>query len=103
MPNGQFADSTRSQRLPRNWAEIRAEVFRIHGHICHVCREDGAYEVDHVKAGDDHSGPNLLPIHGRLSAQRCHVYKSSSEGGQARAAKQGRRQRPAEKHPGLRD
>ncbi|MEV8637776.1 hypothetical protein AB0395_39630 [Streptosporangium sp. NPDC051023] len=104
MANGQWANSTRNLRLPSDWnSRRRPEVFRVYGDICHVCCEPGADEVDHLKPGDDHRIENLRPIHGRNTPQRCHLYKSSSEGGRAKAAKQGHRQRPAEKHPGLRD
>ncbi len=102
MPNGQWADSTRAQRLPADWPQRRAECFAIWGDLCHLCGEPGADEVDHVNRGDDHSPANLRPVHGRRTPQRCHQYKSSAEGGHAKAAKQGRRQRPPERHPGLR-
>ncbi len=102
MPNGQWAGSTRKERLPADWPQLRAECFRIWGDICHLCGQAGADEVDHVDQGDDHSQANLRPVHGRRTLQRCHVHKSSAEGGRAKAAKQGRRQRPAEPHPGLR-
>lgn len=102
MPNGQWAGHDRAARLPDDWDTIRADVFATWGHVCHVCGEDGAYDVDHVIAGDNHDPANLRPIHGQYTRQRCHVYKSSSEGGKALWANRPRRQRPAERHPGMR-
>ncbi len=102
MPNGQWKSSDRADRLPPDWQARRAEVFRIHGDICHVCGLPGADEIDHVIAGDDHRIEALRPIHGRRTPQRCHVYKSSAEGGRAAQAKKPKRQRDPEPHPGLR-
>lgn len=103
MPNGQWKGSTRKSRLPANWnTELRPETFAVYGDICHVCGQPGADEVDHVNAGDDHSLANRRPIHGPDTPQRCHVYKSSAEGGKAMRAKQPKRTRPPEPHPGLR-
>jgi hypothetical protein len=102
MPNGQWAGSNRAARLPPDWRDRRAEVFRIHGDICHMCGQSGADEIDHLVAGDDHRIEALAPIHGRRTVQRCHVRKSSSEGGKAAQARKPKRQRPPEPHPGLR-
>jgi 5-methylcytosine-specific restriction endonuclease McrA len=103
MPNGQWAGSTRRARLPSNWyTELVPETFAVFGGICHVCGEPGADQVDHVIAGDDHSLANRRPIHGPNTPQRCHVYKSSAEGGRAAQARKPKRQRPPEPHPGLR-
>lgn len=98
MPNGQWVNSRRADRLPRDWrTQIRPEVFRIYGDICHVCHRPGANDVDHLEAGDNHAIENLRPIH-RFP---CHARKSSAEGGRAAQAKRPKRQRPAEAHPGL--
>jgi hypothetical protein len=88
--------------LPSDWPERRAECFRVYGDICHVCGEPGSTDVDHTGDRDDHRIEVLRPIHGIRTAQRCHVYKSSAEGGRAKADKQGRMKRPQERHPGLR-
>lgn len=101
MANSQWAGHRRQDRLPSNWSELRAECFRIWGDICYVCGLPGADEVDHVEQGDRHILDNLRPVHGWRTPQRCHVRKSSAEGGRAKADKQGRRQRPRERHPGL--
>lgn len=103
MPNGQWAGSNRAQRLPNDWAERRAEVFRLFGDICHECGLPGANEVDHLQAGDNHDvAANLRPIHGKGTPQNCHQRKSSAEGGRAAQARKPKRRRPPEPHPGLR-
>lgn len=103
MPNGQWKGSTRRSRLPSNWyTELVPETFEVYGDTCHVCGEPGSDEVDHLEAGDDHSLANRRPIHGPKTRQRCHVYKSSSEGGRAAQAKKPKRKREPEPHPGLR-
>jgi 5-methylcytosine-specific restriction endonuclease McrA len=102
MPNGRWATSNRKDRLPADWQARRTEVFRIYGDVCHWCGEPGADEVDHVHAGDDHRIENLRPIHSQRTVQRCHVFKSSAEGGRAAQARMPKRARPAEAHPGLR-
>lgn len=89
--------STRKQRLPRDWPAIRRRILDRDGHRCHICGRPGADEVDHIRAGDDHSDANLAAIH----RTPCHAAKSSAEGHQA----QGHgpmRKRQAEPHPGLR-
>lgn len=103
MPNAQWAGHNRAARLPPDWeSRIRPAVFAAYGDTCHVCHQSGADEVDHVEAGDDHRIEALRPIHGWRTPQGCHKRKSSAEGGRAKAAKQGSRQRPQERHPGLR-
>ena len=99
MP-GRWQGSNRSSRLPHDWASrIVPLVFATYGTTCHVCGQPGADEVDHVRAGDDHSLDNLRPIHGRATPQRCHARKSSAEGNTARWKVRQRRQ--PERHPGL--
>lgn len=99
---GNWAGSTRRQRLPAGWnTTIRTAVFARDGDVCHVCGRPGADEVDHLDAGDDHSLDNLAPIHGRRTRLRCHSAKSGSEGGRAAAARRPSTRRPEEPHPGL--
>jgi 5-methylcytosine-specific restriction protein A len=99
MP-GHWRGSNRSARLPSDWASrIVPLVFATYGDHCHVCGQPGADEVDHVRAGDDHSLTNLRPIHGRGTPQRCHARKSSAEGNAARWKV--RQRREPERHPGL--
>lgn len=75
-----WSTSDRRQRLPSNWIEIRAEVFRLKGRKCYIVT-DGvpcnrpATEVDHkIPSGSDEL-ENLFPI-----CTYCHRRKSSSEG-----------------------
>lgn len=71
----------------------------LHRSVCHVCGMPGSDQVDHVRAGDDHSYSNLAPIHGDVWPH-CHRYKSSREGVDARNALRAQRARPVERHPG---
>ncbi|WP_280837834.1 hypothetical protein [Micromonospora sp. A200] len=62
------------------------------------CKE-AAVEVDHIRAGDDHSDDNLRAI-----CEWHHGKKSGGEGGAALAAKRrqiDKRFRRTEEHPGL--
>jgi 5-methylcytosine-specific restriction protein A len=59
MPGG-WKGSSRSARLPGNWATLRAAVLRRDNHQCtrltngQRCPHP-ATEVDHIRAGDDHT------------------------------------------------
>jgi 5-methylcytosine-specific restriction enzyme A len=75
-----WAGSTRRQRLPRDWPQLRAAVLTRDGGVCHVCGGPGADEVDHVVPGDNHRLENLAAIHDRP----CHRRKSAREGNAAR-------------------
>lgn len=86
--------STRKQRLPPDWQRRRATVLR-RDRFCMLrthCNGAPATEVDHRTAGDDHSLGNL-----QGACHTCHAAKSAREGVDARNA---RRTRPAEEHPG---
>lgn len=96
MPNGQWAGSTRSTRLPTNWPALRRAIFARDGHTCWICGQPGADTIDHKVQGDDHSLTNLAPVHDR-NPPHCHRFKSSSEGVAART----KRRRTPEPHPGL--
>lgn len=97
--SGQWVGGRRDRgRLPGNWKAIRGLVFAAYGDVCHVCRQPGADDVDHVVAGDDHSLQNLRPIHRRP----CHAIKSSAEGVAARRRVAAELRHPREDHPGLR-
>lgn len=96
--------STRRERLPDNWDELRAEAHRRNPkHICHWCGRPDGEELDHKQRGDDHRQDNLDWIHGRrsveagVSQRNCHGEKTGAEGAAARP----RLHRPREKHPGL--
>ncbi len=100
--SGQWKDSTRRNRLPRDWEARRRRVLLRDGNACQVKSETGIYcnapanEVDHIERGDDHSLTNLRAI-----CTPHHRAKSSAEGVAARAAKRASRARPDEPHPGL--
>jgi 5-methylcytosine-specific restriction endonuclease McrA len=98
MPGWQNSD--RRSRLPRDWPVRRRRILTRDGGTCTQVREDTgrrcnapATDVDHVHPGDDHSDSNLTSLCGWH-----HRQKSSSEGGQANAA---RHLAPARKHPGV--
>lgn len=82
--------STRTSRLPKDWATRRLIVMRRDQGICHICRQPGADTIDHITQGDDHTLENLAPIHDRV-APHCHRYKSSKEGNEAKAANKTKR------------
>jgi 5-methylcytosine-specific restriction endonuclease McrA len=100
VANSQWAGHKRHLRLPADWPQRRAAVLERDGRVCHICKGPGSDAVDHLQAGDDHSLANLAAVHQDVPPY-CHRYKSSAEGGRAKADKQGRRQRPRERHPGL--
>lgn len=98
--SGGWADSHRRTELPPNWnTEIRPAILQRDRHRCRW-REHGtvcgkpANQVDHIKAGNDHRPENLQAL-----CAEHHAAKSSAEGNTARWTE--RRQRPAERHPGL--
>lgn len=97
--SGQWAGSNRRSELPADWPQRRALVLDRDGHRCRwrardkVCGKH-ANEVDHIRPGNDHRPENLQAL-----CTNHHAIKSSREGNAARWAV--RRQRPAERHPGL--
>jgi hypothetical protein len=107
--------STRRQRLPDNWDELRARADNLNPeHICHQCHQPGGSELDHKQRGDhicqrpgQHSPDcqcNLDWIHGRVdyeagrSKRNCHGIKTGREGAAARQPLN----RPEDVHPALR-
>jgi 5-methylcytosine-specific restriction protein A len=97
--------STRRERLPDNWDELRAAAHnRNPEHICHWCGDPGGSELDHKRRGDDHRLENLDWIHGRAdfvagrSLRNCHGQKTGAEGAAARQPLN----RPVDVHPALR-
>ncbi|MFF1756142.1 HNH endonuclease [Streptomyces sp. NPDC058266] len=97
--SGGWAGSDRRTELPPDWPQRRADVLDRDGHRCRW-RTNGiacgkhATDVDHIKPGNDHRPENLQAL-----CTDHHAIKSSREGNAARWAV--RRQRPAERHPGL--
>jgi 5-methylcytosine-specific restriction protein A len=80
------------------WKRLRTYVLTRDRHVCHVCGQAGANEVDHVipvwEGGTDNP-LNLRAIHRRP----CHARKSASEAARARPSRTTRR--PPEPHPGI--
>lgn len=92
--------STRRETLPANWQRLRRVVFRRAGYQCQHVRVDTgmrcktrANQCDHVGDRDDHSLSNL-----RALCEYHHQIRSSSQGGQAHAA---RFKRAEKQHPGV--
>jgi hypothetical protein len=107
--------SDRRDRLPADWAAIRAQAHRLNPeHICHWCGDPGGSDLDHKQRGDDkcqqpdaHSRAcqcNLDWIHNRRdyelhrSKRNCHGQKTGAEGASARTPLN----RPEQVHPALR-
>lgn len=97
MP-GNWTGSTRSARLPPNWRQLKAAVWKRDGDICWICHRRGADEIDHKQAGDNHDPSNLGPVHQDVPPY-CHRRKSSAEGNAARW--RFKQKRPVERHPGM--
>lgn len=97
--------SDRKSRLPKDWAARRLVVMNRDGWSCQWRYPNGgrcgapANQCDHIdrKGGDDYK--NL-----RALCEKHHSWKSSSEGGQARAGVMAQLKkkfaRPAERQPG---
>jgi 5-methylcytosine-specific restriction protein A len=98
------AAQARRDRLPKDWARLRRQVLARDGYRCVALLADGsrcaevASDVDHIVAMLDDN--RLEALQSLCGAH--HRYKSSSEGGKAKADKQGRMRRPPERHPGIR-
>ena len=98
--SGRWAGSTRKARLPKGWDAKRARILKRDRYQCRIVLPGctgRATDVDHIKAGDDHSDGNL-----QAACSWCHGRKSAAEGAAARKARgyvTQRRQR--ERHPGL--
>jgi hypothetical protein len=96
-----WESSDRKSRLPADWPQLRRTVLDRCGGRCEVLKKDGsrcwdkATDVDHVRAGDDHSLENLRGI-----CTWHHRRKSSAEGREAYAAKRQKRFREQPPHPG---
>ena len=94
-----WTTSTRSKRLPKDWAKRRTQARdRAHGqcqatHHHPRCPGTGT-ECDHIIPGDDHSLANLQWL-----SKECHQAKTAREAAARSRART--RLRPAEKHPGL--
>ena len=82
------------------WKRTRKAVLDRDGWACQTCGSP-ASEVDHITPhaqGGSDDETNLAAI-----CAACHRTKTSAEAAAARWAPSRRRQRPAERHPGLLD
>lgn len=83
-----WGTSNRRQRLPSNWPALRVLVLQRDGYQCVALLVDGvrctepATDVDHIKAGEDHSLINLQAL-----CSWHHARKSAREGHEANRAK----------------
>lgn len=96
-PSVSWNSSSRRERLPQGWAQLARRVLTRDRRVCQLafpgCLKK-ATEVDHRKAGDDHSESNLQAV-----CRVCHAKKSSSEGLAAQARKRALQKRPPMRHP----
>lgn len=95
--------SWRRMPLPQNWHLIRRNVLERDHYACQwpdpvtgICAAL-ASDVDHI----DPDGPQADLSNLRALCRMHHKLKSSREGAAAQHARQPRRRRPPEKHPGL--
>jgi 5-methylcytosine-specific restriction endonuclease McrA len=92
--------STRRERLPSNWSELRGIVMQNALYRCQATMKDGSRctdkgtDVDHIEPGDNHDLSNL-----QLLCKWHHNKKSSQEGNKARPRYT--EKRPPEAHPGV--
>lgn len=102
MPN--WENSDRRSRLPADWPAIRRRILKRDGYRC-VLVEDGlrcigvGTDVDHIIPNDNHADINLQTL-----CAFHHRKKSGAEGGaayRAKVARNKRRMRRQERHPGL--
>lgn len=95
---GNWQNSTRRARLPKNWEAARRRILQRDNHHCQL-RLEGctgrATEVDHRVAGDNHDPTNLQAV-----CSSCHKRKTQAEAALARAPRPSRR-RAQPNHPGL--
>lgn len=93
----EWANSTRSSRLPKDWPHRRALVL-MRDPTCRLhldCCTRVSTEADHIVNNDNHDLSNLQGV-----CHPCHARKTSGESQQARGVG-GLRKRPSEGHPGL--
>lgn len=94
--------SDRKDRLPPNWAQLRAATKARAKGKCqanpHVPGCGGwGRDADHITPGDDHNLDNLQWLSGP-----CHRAKTAREAAARNRARAAARNRPQEQHPGRR-
>jgi 5-methylcytosine-specific restriction protein A len=77
-----WATSTRTERLPKDWAKRRLRILKRDNWTCYICGRPGADQVDHIQRGDNHDDTNLAAIH----KDPCHRLKTDREGKEAQRA-----------------
>lgn len=86
-----FHTNYRSERLPKNWAQLKQVVMARDKGVCYMCNETGADGVDHLKNNDDDRLTNLAAVHHNNPNSKgvyCHRAKTAQEGNQARRDQQ---------------
>lgn len=78
--------TTRAAHTGSGWTQraARRRILDRDRHVCHVCHQPGADQVDHVIAlaeGGADTDDNLAAIH----ARPCHAAKTAAESARARA------------------
>lgn len=84
-----WENSTRRARLPPDWKRRRLVVLKRDGHRCTRCGGTARLEVHHTN-GDSNEIDHLVTL-----CHDCHDRET------IRGRQSMRRERPAEKHPGL--
>lgn len=92
--------STRRERLPRNWDQLRAHTRDRAGGRCEATAHhpdcDGwGTDADHITPGDDHTPGNLQWL-----SPPCHQAKTAGEAADRNRERAAQRRRPNEQHPG---
>lgn len=89
--------STRSSRLPKDWAKRRKAVIE-RDVVCQICFVRIATIADHIEPMTDNHELDAL----QGACDPCHRLKTAKEAAAFRAASsQPTRKRPPEAHPGL--
>ncbi len=95
-----WATSNRRQRLPPNWAAIRAKVKarangRCEADIHHPDCNGHGTDADHITPGDNHAMWNLQWL-----SEPCHRAKTAREAAARNRTRAAMRKRKPEPHPG---
>lgn len=97
-----WSNSTRRQRLPKDWPKRVAQVKRRAQGLCEATKHapgcDGhGKDVDHITQGDTHHLANLQYL-----SRECHDAKTRAENAARNRLNAALRRRPTETHPGVR-